>query len=247
MTACQQHFDVHGATRAYCVIDEAQTVIAQSIANVLAKARSYGLSLTLAHQSMSQLFPPVGADLRELVTQCTAVKQIFACRDPWLVKHVSALSGQVRYANYSYATTTDAIEKGTVGIPEVFPNNNGDRLVKVVESVGDRLTPQDIQEIGFDPNRCILAFEQAYGLTQYLGYFPARVEWTMAKAEAERRAGLPWPNPSDDTITVTPNWPTGSAQTITPKSTAVPSQAAIVNAAERLERLKTQLDLDGEM
>ncbi len=157
------------------------------------------------------------------------------------------MSGQVRYANYSYATTTDAIQKGTVGIPEVLPDKDGVRSVNVVESVGDRLTPHDIQEIGFDPNRCILAFEQAYGLTQYLGYFPARVDWTMTKAESERRAALPWPTPTDDTITVTPNWPTGNDQTITAKSNPVLSQATIESAAARLEQLKTQLDLDGEI
>ncbi len=251
LTACQQHFDQHGAARAYCVIDEAQSVVAQNIANVLAKARSYGLSLTLAHQSISQLFPPGGPDLRELVTQCTAVKQIFACRDPWTVKHVCAMSGQVKYANFSYETTTDALQQGTLGIPDVLPDKDGVRSVKVVESVGDRLTPQDIQEIGFDPNRCIVAFEQGYGLTQYLGYFPAHVEWTMTKAEADRRAALPWPAPTDDTITVTPNWPTGNAHTITPNTLPVGSQGDEhrdeENAAVRLERLKTLLALDDEV
>ncbi len=247
LTACQQHFDARGAARAYCVIDEAQSVVAQSIANVLAKARSYGLSLTLAHQSMGQLFPPGGADLRELVTQCTVVKQFFAARDPWMVKHVSALSGQVRYANFSYQTTTDAVQAGTVGIPEVFPDEEGNRIVQVVESVGDRLTPQDIQEIGFDPNRCIVAFEQGYGYTQYLGYFPAKVDWTMTKLEADRRAARPWPSASAATMTVTPNWPAGSAQTATPNSTPGSAQAATERAAERLERLMTQLDLDGEV
>lgn len=246
LTASQQHFDLHGATRAYCVIDEAQSVVAQNIANVLAKARSYGLSLTLAHQSMGQLFPPGGPDLRELVTQCTAVKQIFACRDPWMVKHVSAMSGQVKYANLSYETTPEAIEKGNVGIPEILPDKDGNRTVKVVESIGDRLTPQDIQEIGFDPNRCILAFEQAYGLTQYLGYFSARVEWTMAKAEAERRAALPWPVSSADTITILPNWPTGNAHTITAKPNPVGTPEYEVTVSLKHDKLKTLLSLDDE-
>lgn len=245
LTACQHHFDETGrAANAYCVIDEAQTVIAQNIANVLAKARSFGLSLTLAHQSMSQLNPPGGVDLRELVTSCTAVKQIFAARDPWMLKHISAMSGEVRYANVTYDATPETIAAGGFDYRQAVPNEKGEARVRVAESVGNRLTPQDILEISADPRRCILAFEQGYGLTQYLGYFPARVDWATTKEEADRRAAMPWPAATDDTVTVVPNWPSASASTVTP--TGAPSPPDPAAAGERLRQLKQSLDLDSD-
>jgi hypothetical protein len=242
LTACSQHFDTHGATRAYCLVDEAQSVIAQNISNVLAKARSYGLSMTLAHQSMSQLNPPGGADLREIVTNCTATKQYFAVRDMETIRRISFLSGQTRYANLAYSNGVESLQAGRIGFSEIVPDETGVTGVKVVESVGERLTPHDIQTIGSDPERCILAFEQGMGLTQYLGYFPAKVTWPISKEKAEERAAMPWPASSEATIIVTPSWKAGNTQPERPESIS-----SLVEDSERLNQLKDILDLDSEI
>ena len=111
------YHDEHGEPpRVYSVWDEAQVMIAKNIENVLAQARSHGLACILAHQSMSQLNPPGGVDLRELVMACTAVKQVFGVRDPWMLNYISNTSGTTKYFRRSYnVSAADAIA-GTAGV-----------------------------------------------------------------------------------------------------------------------------------
>ena len=78
LIAAIAHHDKHGKPpRIYTIWDEAQVMIAKNIENVLAQARSHGLSCILSHQSISQLNPPGGVDMRDLVMMCTLIKQVF--------------------------------------------------------------------------------------------------------------------------------------------------------------------------
>lgn len=102
LAACIQFKHDHGRTpRAYCIIDEAQMIIANNIATVLAQARSHGLSMTLSHQTLSQLAPPGGPDMRELFMSCSSTKLFFSARDPWTQDYLSKLSGQTKYVDES--------------------------------------------------------------------------------------------------------------------------------------------------
>ena len=71
-TAAIDYYEQHGKKpRVYTIWDEAQIMIAKNIEHVLTQSRSHGMACILAHQAMSQLNPPGGVDLRELVMQCT--------------------------------------------------------------------------------------------------------------------------------------------------------------------------------
>ena len=59
--------------RVLVICDEAQLIIGQNISNVLAQARSHGVGCILAHQTLSQLNPPGGVDLRELVLNLSLI------------------------------------------------------------------------------------------------------------------------------------------------------------------------------
>ena len=89
--------------RVFLICDEAQNLVAQNVANVLAQAREHGVSCVLAHQSMSQLNPPGGIDLRDLVMSCTTIKQFWSAREPELRDYISKISGEVGYYDASWA------------------------------------------------------------------------------------------------------------------------------------------------
>ncbi len=75
------HRDRYGERpRVDFICDEAHTIIGQNIQSVLAQAREHGLACVLAHQTMSQLNPPGGVGLRELVSNCVCTKWIFTFR-----------------------------------------------------------------------------------------------------------------------------------------------------------------------
>ncbi len=79
--------------RIYTVWDEAQVLITQNIEPLLIQARSAGMGCILSHQHLNQLNPPGGVDLRETVLGNTAVKQVFAANEPWLMEYIQKTSG----------------------------------------------------------------------------------------------------------------------------------------------------------
>lgn len=216
LTACMQHKDKSGETpRAYCICDEAQAVIGQNIAQVLAQARSHGLGCILAHQTMSQLNPPGGVDLRELVMSCTSVKQVFSARDPWLQKYLADMSGRVRYATHSYDQDPSDIASGLMGIAYAMPDKDGNAYVRVTETAGPRLTSQDILDYNRNDNLCMLAIERAKGFSRWNGFAPVYVDWPMREHEyVRRRDDMPWPAPGEETISIQPDWPEPGEETI---------------------------------
>lgn len=208
LSAAIQHKEQFNETpRAYCICDEAQIVIAQNIANVLAQARSMGMACILAHQTMSQLNPPGGVDLRELVMNCTAVKQYFTARDPWTQKYLSDMSGRTNYYSRSYDQYLADYDSGYVGHDYAAPDQDGYPRIRLQEYVGPRLTPQEIQDISRRDNLCFYSVDHAAGLSRHNGFFPVWVDWPMSAGEYRRRQNMPWPESTDATITVTPDWP----------------------------------------
>ena len=126
LVAAIAHCDSYGSPpRIYCVCDEAQVIIGKNIETILAQARSHGLACILAHQSMSQLNPPGGVDVRELFMACTVIKQIFGARDPWLMQYISSTSGATKYFTQSYNVAAENLLAGAVGPQFASPSRDG--------------------------------------------------------------------------------------------------------------------------
>jgi TraM recognition site of TraD and TraG len=244
LAACINHKERTGKkAHAYLMVDEAQAVIAQNITHVLAQARSYGLACWLANQTMSQLNPDGGADLRELVMGCTSVKQVFSARDPWLQKYVSEMSGKVRYANLSYQQNANDLLEGLFGLQYVVKNEDGIPAVEVTDYIGPRLTTQDILDINRDPNMCMLAIERNEAFSCWNGFSPVYVDWPTSEREYDERDNhSDWPKATLETITLESPWPEGSSEVIVPTKPTLAIEDYKKEATDRLDKLKRDLD-----
>lgn len=219
LIAAKAHREQTGRTpKCYFIVDEAHLLIGQNLQNLLAQARSYGIAFILAHQSMSQLHPPGGVDLSELVQNCTTVKQYFSARDPQTMRYISDVSGQVAYYRASWNQTPGSVYHDRVGLAFAASSAvNEQPLVSVSEYIDQRLSTQDIQDVNFDPNQSVLIIERGSGLSQFQGAFPMRTDWPVLQSEfVRRRDQLPWPPASDETITIDPGWPAATPFTVTP-------------------------------
>ncbi len=223
LTACINHKNRTGQRpNTYLFVDEAQAVIAQNIAQVLAQARSFGMACFLAHQTMSQLNQPGGADHRELFMGCTGVKQFFSARDPWTQKYVADSSGRVRYATFSYPQDSNDLLSGFFGIAHTVTNELGVPAVTVTDAVGPGMTPQDILDVNRDNNLCMLMIERAEAFSRWSRFAPVYVDWPMHEPlYEERQHRISWPAESEETITTHSPWPTNGPETIVPTTTPV--------------------------
>ena len=210
LTAAVAYRDETGQKpRVYVIVDEAQHLIAQNIANVLAQAREYCVACILAHQSLSQLNPPGGVDLRELVLSCTSVKQFWSARDPGLKDHISKISGEVAYYSASWDQFKHRVRSGEVGRQYAASHPGEQMYIRISETVGPRLTSQDIEDYSRQPNTSILSIERNAGFSCFQGAFPVHMDWIMSEDEHRRRnLEVAWPDASDETIVTQGVWPT---------------------------------------
>jgi hypothetical protein len=193
--------------RIFLICDEAQHIIGQNISNVLAQARSHGVGCILAHQTLSQLNPPGGVDLRDLVLNCTAIKQFWAARDPNTREYISQISGEVTNYNASWSQLKRRVLGGEIGRRFAAGTTDEPLMINVSEQVGPRLSSQDIENYSRQPNTSIMAIHRNEGYSCYDGAFPVVTPWAMSKEEYTRRSHeIPWPKESDETIVVTPDW-----------------------------------------
>ncbi len=209
LSAAVGYRDETGAKpRVYLIVDEAQILVAQNIANVLAQAREYGLACVLAHQSMSQLNPPGGVDLRELVMNCTGIKQFWSARDPEQKDYISKISGEVGYYSASWDQFKYRVSRGLIGRGYAAAHRDEPMYISISESVGPRLSSQDIEDYSRQPNTNILTIERNAGLSHFQGAFPVHMDWIMSADEFRRRNfDMSWPEDTEETITTTGVWP----------------------------------------
>jgi len=244
LQAAMAHRDEFGETpRAYCLCDEAQTLIAQNIANVLAQARSHGLACILANQTMSQLNPPGGPDLRELVMNCMCIKQIFSARDPWLQEYISSQSGITKYFNLSYDQLPEDVLAGNIGAGLALPDMYGIPRVGVSEFTGPRVTPHEIQAFSRQDNLCLFSIDHSRGFSRTNGYFPMFVDWPMAASEYRRRRDkIAWPSVNAATLQIQPSWPMPNGETIVPTShPELAPQPGTNKSADKLRDIRRRL------
>ena len=247
LSAAMAHRDRHGERpKVYLICDEAQTIIGQNIQNVLAQAREHGLACVLAHQTMSQLNPPGGVDLRELVSNCTCVKQVFTARDMVSKKFISDLSGQVGYYNPSWRQLPADVAGGHVSLGHATAPPGFVPFVDIRQEIGPRLTDEDIADINRDPNVSIVAIERNAGCSAFVGAFPVHTDWPISKAEYNRRhLDIPWPAGTDATIELAPFWPAQNEGTIVPTHhPALSGPGDGLNVTEQLREMKRRLDME---
>lgn len=215
-TAAIAHQSRYGVRpKVYFVCDEAQMLIAQNIQVVLTQARSQGLACILSHQSMSQLNPPSGVDLRELFMGCTAIKQIHSARDPWLQRYISDMSGRVKYFSQSYDQDANDVLAGLVGPRHTHPEQDGTRRVSIQEYLGPRLTTDDINDYSREENVSIVGIEHGKGLSQFYGWTPVYTDWPLSFQQYQyHNECVPWPVRSDATIEIDSDWPQNDGHTI---------------------------------
>lgn len=194
--------------RVYLIVDEAQILIAQNISNVLAQSREFGLACILVHQSLSQLNPPGGVDLREMVISSTSIKQFWSARHPAEKDHISKISGEVGYYSAAWDQPADSVIRGEIGRRYADSAELDPTFIRVSESVGPRLSSQDIEDYSRQPNTSIMSIERNAGLSRFQGAFPVHMDWIMSETEFTRRnLEMEWPPTSDETVSTTGVWP----------------------------------------
>ena len=213
VTAMLAHRDKYGVRPdARFICDEAQAIISNNIQVILEQARSQGLACILSHQTMSQLNQQGGADLRELVLGCTATKQYFSARDPWLQTFLSRTSGQVKYFTQSYDQLADDVLAGHIGPQFTAPGRDNVRRIGIREYVGPRLTIDEIRDYSRLENVSIVGIDHSKGLSQLRDWTPVYTDWPMSWAEYDYRSNhIPWPAHTEATLTIEPDWPKGDS------------------------------------
>ncbi|MCA9063318.1 MAG: TraM recognition domain-containing protein, partial [Planctomycetaceae bacterium] len=202
----------------HIIIDEAQMVVAQNFPAVMTQGRSHGVAFTLALQTLSQLSPPGGADLRQLVLDNTVIQQYFSARDPESVRHLMKISGECGYYGASWKQFASHVQDGFVNMAYgIFdPERDPEPVIDITQEVGPRLSAEDIADISRNPRQSILSIGRAEGYTSYRGAFPVNLDFTMTEEEYLQRSVAPWPEISDDTIELAPFWPEPNTHTVVP-------------------------------
>jgi hypothetical protein len=169
----------------YVIIDEFQRIAGENLKVILQQARSFGISVLLANQSIADL-KTAAADLRSTVRTNTRVKMYFSVQDRLEIRDLSAASG------------LDSVTRQTTSEGESWPG--GLRRPQTVKSTSSmqsekpRLTEDDISKISDHPRRFVLHVSRGSGLTQFGGRaIPVETSFTMTREEYERRSSATWP------------------------------------------------------
>lgn len=196
--------------RVYVFVDEFQRVISENIRIFLEQARSMKLHFMLANQTIGQLGQS-GVDLTDLVESCTAFKQSFRATDEKSIKRLVETSGEGVYHSLQW----------TQLLSDSFREDDDDHLslanarrqspdgmvqAKVTEAVGPRLEKNTVIEVSALPLASFVRFSESSGYTQFSGYPTAIVsEFHITKALYAHRDEMPWPDPDERTVLVTPD------------------------------------------
>ena len=198
------------------------------------------MACTLSLQTLSQLNPPGGTDLRELVMNCTTVKQFFSARDPASQEYLSKISGDVPYFRTTWPQFAHRVAEGDVGPHRAVHYVGEEPQVTVSDELGPRLTVEDIADASRHPNRSIINIARTCGYSSYVGAFPVHTDWTIPELEYSRRSlEQPWPTGDDETIEISPYWPEPNAETMTPNNHPTVSNFV---GPDRLEEIKRRLE-----
>jgi hypothetical protein len=159
----------------FLVIDEFQRMVAHNVEYILQLARSMGVGVILANQSMQDL-----GDLIPAIEANCRYRQWFS---------VSSLDDRERLVRGGGKTVEriTSISRGTSG-----PNSTYSETA--TEQVMDRLTHNDVLLASDHEFQSIVQISRGAGYAQYGGFpFTIRSNYHISKREYERRKAMPWP------------------------------------------------------
>lgn len=171
--------------QSFVFIDEFQRIAAENFKVVLQQARSFGIGLIMANQTMADLVS-ADSDLRDTVHANTRVKMYFSVTNPTDAERIARSSGEELrlFRNRSVTVTENAAglwsSGDTSSSSEVFST---------------RLSVQDILFLSDHPRRFIFHASRGSGMTQFGGLaVPAEASWIMSFSEYQKLQRLPWPS-----------------------------------------------------
>lgn len=159
----------------YLVIDEFQRMAGHNMDYVLQLARSMGVGVILANQSLEDL-----GDLRNAVETNCRYRQSFS---------VSSLDDLERMVRQS-GETVETLQTTTT----TSSSNGSSSSTSSAETLVSRLSTNDILLASDHPMRSIVKIARGAGYAQYGGFpFVVESEFHISKEEYERRKAFPWP------------------------------------------------------
>ena len=165
----------------FLVIDEFQRMVAGNLESMLQLARSMGVGVILANQSMEDL-------KKSTVNLIPAIES--NCR---LRQYFSISSSEDRDRIIQNSGETVDIEYGRTS--KELTNGEWQHSYSESERVVPRISKNDILTVSDNPYRSILQITRGAGYAQYGGY-PVIIQsnFHISKAEYERRRQMPWPS-----------------------------------------------------
>ncbi len=164
----------------FLIIDEFQRMVAANLEYMLQLARSMGVGVILANQSMedlkkgsTNLIPPIEANCR--------LRQWFSVSSKEDQQRLIQISGETVEIKQGFSFSTN--HEGQVSRTNSF-----------TEEVANRFTVNDILTTSDHPFRSFLRISRGAGYAQY-GGLPVIVEsaFHISEEEYRRRRSLPWP------------------------------------------------------
>ena len=189
----------------FLVIDEFQRMVANNLQYMLQLARSMGVGIVLANQSMQDL-KQGGTNLIPAIEANCRLRQWFS---------VSSVEDQERLMQISGKTIDHSVSRTN----SVNAEGKSSSSISATEQVVDRLTINDILLTNDHPHRSILRVGRGSGYAQF-GGMPVIIESDFHISESEylRRKNMPWPQGRGSFVP--------KSETYSTSKTVAPSEAA---------------------
>lgn len=164
----------------FLVIDEFQRMVADNLQYMLQLARSMGVGIVLANQSMQDL-KQGGTNLIPAIEANCRLRQWFS---------VSSVDDQQRLIQISGETIDHSVSRTHT----INAAGRASTSISATEQVVNRLTVNDILLTNDHPHRSILRVGRGSGYAQF-GGMPVIIEseFHISEAEYQRRKTMPWP------------------------------------------------------
>lgn len=173
----------------YLFIDEFQQVVSQNLEIVLRQARSQGIGVILANQTISDLRTRA-ANLIPTVQGNTRFRQVFSASDLLAQDAIMRASGETIYDLCSHSV---AVRSGRNPSTTVTNSTH--------EVIDTRIRRNDIIEISDRQRHSLVHITRGKGFTQFGGFsFPMVSDYHISQIEYRRRDQAAWPEPRPGTL-----------------------------------------------
>ena len=165
---------------------------------LLRQARSKGIAMILANQSLSDLRTR-DSDLIPVVLNNTRFRQYFSSGDQQQQDILIKASGEAAYDTNLIFEEDDPLLDDTA---DWRTDAWGYMEAPEQLNIGPRFNRNDIIEMSDNDERCIIHVRRGTGLTQFGGY-PLLMQGMhhVTRKRNDRRAQRPWPRGNDSTVT----------------------------------------------